>query len=359
MDRTRLISAFVFLILLSGCGTDSPTVVDVPDERLIPLWDEVAYHASETLPTYLQDVVRDLDGEQMLALSDSITLSSGSDVVLLANDVVFQLDTRSSRLTAHDVTRPESATVLAEQGDGPGELSFPVDLSMAGDSLYVAQNRRIAVFHCEQSTQCTYVRTYYDERQIYDIAVSPLGQRRAIIRTEEGGRIVPWDSGAQGETALEMPYPVAPKDWMLMDALLEFSSVTISDGGTVAFMYGQVPMLYVEDALRAVKLNPLVTRAQEYNTQTGGISVFGSDVDLYHIIDCDLESTICIKQESMRNRRVENQRTFRDRTWSYFFVDTKDWSVSKTGELDVNVLAFEEDRTLWMTETGVVMLHSR
>lgn len=168
----RVLVAFAAgcLLVLAGCGGDEggerpdgvvehPIIdsilhadrnhISIDRTRMIDEMEEVP-EAVIALADYLEDP----EGAAAQKLDVLVHGSWGFFVASLGEDRLVLVDAREPRILEYDLAADE-ATVLAEQGQGPGDVNAPQDMAREGASVYVAMaDRRIEQYDCA-AAPCT------------------------------------------------------------------------------------------------------------------------------------------------------------------------------------------------------------
>lgn len=263
------------LLLLAGCGggeapdfggeradgvvehpiADSIPHVDrdhiaIDTSRSIDEMDEVP-EALATLADYLQDP------EGTAARELNVIVNGAEDFHVAAVDErrLVMLDTREQRLLEYDLAT-DDATVLAEQGEGPGDVHFTQDLAHDGTTLYVAmQDRRLDRFDCQSSPCAFHERTSLD---FSALSVAPIDDTTVVVL----GQILP--SGGEPDAGDdERPVRLVGTDGSVLGAfgtayrsqhyilrhrfLLGGTIRHLEDPGRYVLAFPRLPYLYVYD----------------------------------------------------------------------------------------------------------------
>lgn len=185
----RQVIFFMSLLLLSvSCKSDREPmnrVVEHPISELIPHQDRnhiviernFSYEnlidppeGLNLLYSYLENSVR-IEYEQLeIMVKDVESLK----IEAISHDRVIILDTSNDRLIEYNFFE-NTSSIIAGFGRGPGELQHAIDITRAGDFIYVARrDMRLSRFNCK-TEECAYDKTIVLEVQPISITSTQKG----------------------------------------------------------------------------------------------------------------------------------------------------------------------------------------
>lgn len=155
----RIISVLLVLSLVGCRGPDASDIIHVPLESKMPYQDfKFREFGKATLAPITMDIpeevihVRRFLGDPDSYSQDNLGIDHRGDVFIasLSNGNFLILDRLDNRLIQYDL-RTHSSRIVAEQGEGPGEISLSKDLIVTDDIVLVGRtDRRISEFDCSK-----------------------------------------------------------------------------------------------------------------------------------------------------------------------------------------------------------------
>ena len=305
-ETTRLI-AWMMLILLCGCSGEEKSSQGIstsnegvhPAPERIPHLGEATVVESETrngnlgsgaLGQLVNAAGRMDEGEVLDTTSTGIFVSGSAEtrIARLDEGRILVLDTESGkwRLTEYD-TRAGRARIVAEKGQGPGNVTWATGLDVAGDTAYVsAQDMRIVAYDC--SGRCTYGRTIHTGYSplsvahagdhFYTLGQIPLSAKMREIDSLQGPV---QQINSKGSILHAFGEGYETDAWMVKNRLGQGDVDYTNDPARIAVAYSALPTIYVYQndgqLSETYRIRDFKTVRHEYSLSERSISINQAD----------------------------------------------------------------------------------
>lgn len=285
------------------------------------------------------------------------------------------LDKVASVLLEIDVFN-STVDTLASPGDGPGELSFPSDLSLFDRTLYVYLGvGKVLQYDCN-SKPCRYA----------SIARIPVLPNSATVTGEGGTHVVSTtasfvfdDSGQPSEIGnstgaltwittdgeiLRQQGSIYDFDdeWMLADPFVNKGMVR-EKSGFVIFTNERLPLIGLINPAGSetlYRLDGFVTGKQEYDLSTGRLEALSEDHSRVKLLPIGSDGRLIAEISDYTNRRVENFSYQWDIQSRYYTIESPFPALSPFGTFNEGTYLLASSRSgLLFAERGSIHFSSR
>ena len=352
------ISSVLFILLVGGCrGPESREVIEVPLESNMPYQDfEFREFGKETLAPIAVDIPQEaIHLRRFLADPDSypeikLDIDHRGIVFIssLSNGRILILDRMDDRLIQYDLQN-HSSIVVAQHGEGPGELSFSEDLIVTNDIAFVGRaDRRISEFDCskEVCAASTSIRLAVSAYSLDNVgsdsmvvlgvapvteAVGPAGNAAAadrksvavVDRNGTAGHILVSTYDTEGHWMLEQP--------LISQGIVRFFPVA----DRFLVVYKRFPYLYLFNRggklVDGIQLTDFILGKQKYSTSSGILEIVMRDYSFFSGIKRLRDNYAVLEVTNLRNRRVLDQLDVRDTEIEYFGLSVVDGEITYLG----------------------------
>jgi len=274
------------------------------------------------------------------------------------------LDKISPFLYEYD-SKENTLDTLASVGSGPGELSFPKDLSFAGDRLFVYLGiGSVMLFDCLENP-CKYVSTESLTPHLNSADYDLRGNSHVVSATmnftfDNSGRpdnindshlALAWveESGEIKRQAGSV-YDIG-EDWMLADRFINRGTVRTKDGFTI-FVNERLPVIGLlnsrfEETL--YRIDDFQVGLQRYDTSTGRVTAISADHSRIKLLPAGYNDILVVEIATYRNREVVDFSYKWDIQTRYYTIESPYPALALVGSFveGAFMLARAESGILW------------
>lgn len=375
MTLARLTFLIFVILTLSACRQESPKLgkVLVPQDEDIPGYGQ-NLHAiplqSTGMPGTFNFNRTRFDVLNAEPIEIDFQIAEELLGVSIDDNRFVVLDKVASVLLEIDVSNSTIDT-LATPGDGPGELSFPSDLSLFDRTLYVYLSVGKALQYDCFNRPCRYVSTSKIPVLPNSATVTGDGDSHIVSTTvsfvfDDSGQPSEIGNSTGALTWITTDGEIVRQqgsiydfddEWMLADPFVNKGMVR-EKSGFVIFTNQRLPLIGLINPAESetlYRLDGFVTGKQEYDPSTGRLEALAEDHSRIKLLPIGSDGRLIAEISEYTNRRIENFSYQWDIQSRYYTIESPFPALSPFGTLsDGTFLLASSQSGLLLAEEGSI-----